>query len=108
MIPRTLPLLALLSACLGSDPAPDPYAACCAVCDLGKACGDSCIAREETCYEGPGCACNADGTVYSPPPDDPPGPSRDECCDPEDLPENCWYEHCDCESVSTVCVYDPA
>jgi|GEM_PF-2912658 len=30
---------------------------CCKVCRKGQACGDSCIARNETCHKGPGCAC---------------------------------------------------
>lgn len=32
--------------------------ACCKVCNKGKACGDSCIAREKECHKGKGCACN--------------------------------------------------
>lgn len=32
--------------------------ACCKVCTKGKACGDSCIARDKQCHKGPGCACN--------------------------------------------------
>lgn len=31
---------------------------CCRVCRDGKACGDSCIPRENQCNVGPGCACN--------------------------------------------------
>ncbi|RAK01634.1 hypothetical protein B0I24_101257 [Aliidiomarina maris] len=33
--------------------------ACCRTCTKGKACGDSCIARDKTCRRGRGCACNA-------------------------------------------------
>lgn len=33
-------------------------AACCKVCKKGKACGDSCIARDKNCKKGRGCACN--------------------------------------------------
>lgn len=33
--------------------------ACCKVCRKGKACGDSCIARNKTCTRPLGCACNA-------------------------------------------------
>lgn len=41
-------------------PAPPPQQrACCRYCSSGKACGDSCIARSNTCRRGPGCACNA-------------------------------------------------
>ena len=32
---------------------------CCKICRSGKACGDSCIARDETCTKPPGCACDA-------------------------------------------------
>lgn len=32
--------------------------ACCKVCKAGKACGDSCIAREKTCHKSKGCACD--------------------------------------------------
>jgi hypothetical protein len=32
--------------------------ACCKVCKAGKACGDSCIARDKTCHKGKGCACD--------------------------------------------------
>jgi len=31
---------------------------CCKVCKKGKACGDSCIARDKVCHQPPGCACN--------------------------------------------------
>lgn len=32
---------------------------CCKVCSSGKACGNSCIARNLTCHKGAGCACDA-------------------------------------------------
>lgn len=32
---------------------------CCKTCNKGKACGDSCIARDRKCTKGPGCACDA-------------------------------------------------
>ncbi len=32
--------------------------ACCKTCKAGKACGDSCIARDKTCHKGKGCACD--------------------------------------------------
>jgi hypothetical protein len=35
-----------------------PEAACCKVCDKGKACGDSCISRQYDCHKGKGCACD--------------------------------------------------
>lgn len=35
-----------------------PVQGCCKRCSKGKACGDSCIARDKTCHKGPGCACD--------------------------------------------------
>src|ERR1700716_2379268 len=32
-------------------------AACCKICSVGKACGNTCISRNKTCYVGQGCAC---------------------------------------------------
>jgi competence protein ComEC len=32
---------------------------CCRVCSTGKACGNSCIARDRQCHKPAGCACNA-------------------------------------------------
>ena len=32
---------------------------CCKMCTRGKACGNSCIARNKTCRQPPGCACDA-------------------------------------------------
>jgi hypothetical protein len=40
-----------------SRPAP-LLAACCRVCTAGKACGNSCIARDKECHQPPGCACD--------------------------------------------------
>ena len=31
---------------------------CCKICRKGKACGNSCIARNKTCHKSGGCACN--------------------------------------------------
>ncbi|MFV8754527.1 GmrSD restriction endonuclease domain-containing protein [Nannocystaceae bacterium ST9] len=31
---------------------------CCKVCKKGKACGDTCVARDSTCTATPGCACD--------------------------------------------------
>ena len=31
---------------------------CCRVCSRGRACGNSCINRNYTCRQPPGCACN--------------------------------------------------
>jgi hypothetical protein len=33
-------------------------AACCKICTAGKACGNSCISRNDICHVGPGCACD--------------------------------------------------
>ena len=33
-------------------------AACCKVCQKGKACGNNCIQQTYTCFKLPGCACN--------------------------------------------------
>lgn len=38
---------------------PPPARTCCRVCTTGKACGNTCIARNRNCNVGPGCACNA-------------------------------------------------
>ena len=32
--------------------------ACCKTCKAGKACGDSCIAKDKNCKKGKGCACD--------------------------------------------------
>jgi hypothetical protein len=37
-----------------------PSAECCKVCRKGKACGNTCIAREKDCHQPPGCACDAE------------------------------------------------
>lgn len=33
-------------------------AGCCKVCSKGKACGNSCIARDKQCHQPRGCACD--------------------------------------------------
>ncbi len=38
---------------------------CCKICRKGKACGDSCIARDRGGHEPPGCACNESGLSSS-------------------------------------------
>jgi hypothetical protein len=48
---------ASLSTCLIGNAAARGLA-CCKVCSAGKACGDSCIARDKTCHKGKGCACD--------------------------------------------------
>jgi len=36
-----------------------PTQGCCKVCTTGKACGNGCISKSDTCHQPPGCACNA-------------------------------------------------
>jgi len=36
----------------------DLAAVCCRLCHQGKACGNTCIAREKICHIGKGCACD--------------------------------------------------
>jgi hypothetical protein len=31
---------------------------CCKICRRGKACGNTCISRQDTCHVGQGCACD--------------------------------------------------
>lgn len=31
---------------------------CCKVCGKGKACGNTCIAKDKNCHQPPGCACD--------------------------------------------------
>lgn len=68
-------VLATATASLGGIPEPDPSAAssaldtateanaaspmaCCKTCTKGKACGDSCIAKNKDCHQPAGCACD--------------------------------------------------
>jgi len=32
--------------------------ACCKICTVGKACGNTCISKDDICHIGPGCACD--------------------------------------------------
>ncbi|WP_434425253.1 hypothetical protein [Nannocystis pusilla] len=43
-----------------SEPVPDasPASSCCRMCHKGKACGNTCIARDKVCHTPPGCACD--------------------------------------------------
>lgn len=54
-------LLVVLAVALGGCEDMSPGPSCCRVCREGKACGDSCISRTQTCNVGPGCACNGVG-----------------------------------------------
>jgi len=31
---------------------------CCKICTVGKACGNTCISKNDICHVGPGCACD--------------------------------------------------
>ena len=56
MTPTAKPTIATVT----SIPVPDVWGgACCKVCTIGKACGDSCISTESGCKLSTGCACNA-------------------------------------------------
>lgn len=64
-----LVLLPLLSAPTARAEAPIPTLCavdaltgapqCCKRCTTGKACGDTCIAKDKRCTKTKGCACNA-------------------------------------------------
>jgi hypothetical protein len=41
-----------------SDPSEAIPKACCKICSNGKACGNSCIAKNKDCHQPPGCACD--------------------------------------------------
>jgi hypothetical protein len=43
---------------LGLSQSTSHAAACCKICTVGKACGDTCISRDKECHIGPGCACD--------------------------------------------------
>jgi hypothetical protein len=53
----SLGMLALLMPD-GADRENGQATPCCKVCTKGKACGDSCIARDKTCHQPRGCACD--------------------------------------------------
>jgi competence protein ComEC len=44
---------------LEKTPAEPPAKACCKICTVGKACGNSCISRSYICHQPPGCACDS-------------------------------------------------
>jgi hypothetical protein len=54
----TLPELLRAPAPEDQSLIPTPVQSCCKHCTVGKACGDTCIARDKTCHVGPGCACD--------------------------------------------------
>jgi hypothetical protein len=41
-----------------SQPSHSVAQACCKICRKGKACGDTCISRDDQCHVPPGCACD--------------------------------------------------
>lgn len=55
--PASLPTVTPVRFLPASSPVA-PSGGCCKICGPNsKACGDSCISNSDTCYEGPGCAC---------------------------------------------------
>lgn len=46
------------SSSSGSSSGSSGSVGCCKMCRTGKACGNSCISRNKTCHQPPGCACN--------------------------------------------------
>lgn len=51
-------LTSFSSAPLVTSPSLVTTVKCCKTCTKGKACGDTCIAKDKTCHKGKGCACN--------------------------------------------------
>jgi hypothetical protein len=66
---RSLALVAAFAvgSLIAWGPAADPVEpelepeVCCKICHKGKACGDTCIARDKACTLAPGCACDEEG-----------------------------------------------
>lgn len=42
----------------GNDRQCKPESECCAVCSVGRACGDACISESDGCEQMSGCACD--------------------------------------------------
>jgi hypothetical protein len=55
---KPLPDLLRRAPASNQTPIPTPVQGCCKHCHKGKACGDSCISRNDACHVGPGCACD--------------------------------------------------
>jgi len=57
-----LGVVALFGCLLSGDPGAarncTPRSECCKICDVGQACGKTCINANYTCHVGRGCACN--------------------------------------------------
>lgn len=56
--PPGLTVAEALTLLQAPDDAQITPASCCKRCSKGKACGDSCIARNKSCSKGAGCACD--------------------------------------------------
>jgi len=56
--PPGLTVAEALTLLQAPDDAQITPASCCKRCSKGKACGDSCIARNKSCSKGVGCACD--------------------------------------------------
>ena len=55
----TLPTQSAEAECTGSvDESETDNASCCKWCSTGKACGDTCISKSNTCTKAKGCACD--------------------------------------------------
>lgn len=57
---KMLALVAFLAVSSAANPcvAIAGQSGCCKVCTTGKACGNSCIARDKNCHQPRGCACD--------------------------------------------------
>jgi hypothetical protein len=59
----------VFAGCGGGSSAPsistsETSEACCKICTIGKACGNTCIEATKTCHVGVGCACNASNASF--------------------------------------------
>src|SRR5690606_26919022 len=57
-VPDTMLALTPATDAPAASPARVQGRSCCRVCTVGKACGNGCIARNRTCQQPPGCACD--------------------------------------------------
>lgn len=55
---RIVPLVLVTASAPLMAGCKDSTGPCCKVCKEGKPCGDTCIAKSETCHVGTGCACS--------------------------------------------------
>ena len=56
--PRPLPTATAVIVVAPTSRPPGGGRVCCKICTTSKACGDSCIAKNKTCHQPPGCACD--------------------------------------------------